>query len=216
MKKSILSFFLFGAILSAAPVNVVLLNAGNPLAVNPSGQYYVGPYTLTLNGTATPAMCVDDFIDNNVGSKWRAYETNAASPDLSHTYLGNGSTMVDGISFTNSQVYQAEAYLFSLISEPGADRSDIQEAAWAIMDPTTLSNVFSTNEANVENYLDAAYENSPSFDASGYIIISDVDKGSKQEFIASAPEPATVALFGGGLLAAGAARFLRRRKEVKA
>ncbi len=31
MKKSILSFFLFGAILSAAPVSVTMIDAGNPV-----------------------------------------------------------------------------------------------------------------------------------------------------------------------------------------
>ncbi len=216
MKKPILSFFLFGAILSATPVNVTLLNAGNPLAVNPTGQFYVGPYTLTLNGIATPAMCVDDFIDNNIGDKWQANVTSVTSSDFGKTYLGNNGETIEGYHATSSQLYTAEAYLFSLITKPGADRADIQEAAWAIMDPKTLSQVFNSEETKVQNYLQAAYDNSPSFDASGYSIISDVTKNGKQEFIvASAPEPASFALFGGGLLAAGAARFLRRRKEVK-
>ncbi len=216
MKKSILSLFLFGAVLSAAPVNVVLLNAGSPLAVNPTGRFYVGPYTLTLNGTATPAMCVDDFIDNNIGDKWQANVTSAAGSDFSNTYLGNDGETVDGQSYSSGQIYQAEAYLFSLITQPGADRGDIQEAAWAIMDSNTFTNFYNKNTA-VTNYLLDAYNNAPSFDANGYSIISDVNLDCKQEFIvANAPEPASFALFGGGLLAAGAARFFRRRKKVKA
>ncbi len=116
MKKSILSLFVFGAVLSAAPVNVTLLNAGNPTAVDDSGHYYVGPYTLTLNGVATPAMCVDDFIENNIGDKWVANETNVSSSDFSKTYLGNSGETFDGYHATSSQVYHAESYLFSACS----------------------------------------------------------------------------------------------------
>ncbi len=96
--------------------------------------------------------------------------------------------------------------------KPGADRADIQEAAWAIMDPAN----YNGKDTTVNNYLEAAYLNYSSFEGSGYSIISDVDKGCKQEFIVASPEPATFALFGGGLLAAGAARLLRRRKQTMA
>ena len=212
MKKAILSFLFVGAVLSAAPVHVTLLDAGNN-TVDSTGQYYVGPYTLTINGVATPAMCVDDFIDNNIGDSWRAHVTKVDSSNFSKTYLGNGGETIGGFDFSSAEIYRAEAYLFSLITRPGADQADIQEAAWFIMDPTNPTYI---GETGVESYLLAAYENSPKFDASGYSIISDVKKGCKQEFIvASAPEPASFFLFGGGLIAAGAARFLRR-KQVKA
>ncbi len=210
MKKAILSFIFLGTMLSAAPVNVTLLNAGNG-AVDSTRQYYVGPYTLTINGKATPAMCVDDFIDNGIGAAWKANVTAANSADLSNTYLGNNGKTIEGYSFTSTQIYQAEAYLFSEIIKPGADQADIQEAAWFIMDP---NNPTYANNTGVQNYLNAAYYNSPSFDASGFSIVSNVDHGGTQEFItaASAPEPASFALFGAGLLAAGAARFARRKK----
>ncbi len=212
MKKTVLSFLFLGAVLSAAPVHVSLLNAGNG-AVDANGQYYVGPYTLTINGVATPAMCMDDFIDNNIGDSWRAHETKANASDFSHTYLGNGGETVEGISFSSGQIYGAEAYLFSLITKPGADQADIQEAAWVIMDPNNPAYI---GLSGVQNYLLAAYFNSPGFDASGYTIVSDVEKGCKQEFmVASAPEPASFLLFGSGIFAAGAARFFRR-KQVKA
>ncbi len=211
MKKTFLSFILFGAVLSAAPVNVTLQNAGNG-AVDSTGRYYVGPYTLTLNGVSTPAMCVDDFIDNPLGASWQANETKANASDFSNTYLGNSGTTIEGLSFTSAQVYQAEAYLFSLITKPGADQADIQEAAWYIMDPT--SNTYANNNG-VQNYLESAYYNSPNFDVSGYSIVSNLNKGATQEFmVANAPEPASFALFGAGLFVAGFARFARRKKGV--
>ncbi len=214
MKKTILSFLFLGAVLSAAPVNVTLLNTGNNM-VDSSGQFYVGPYTLTLNGTATPAMCMNDNIDNNVGDSWTANKTAVTSSDLGNTYLGNaGTRTIEGYTFSSAQIYNAEAYLFSQIVKPGADQADIQEAAWFIMDPT---NTTYANNAGVQNYLLDAYNNSPSFDASYYSIVSNVDgagqPGTTQEFlVASAPEPASFALFGGGLIAVGAARMFRRKR----
>ena len=157
-------------------------------------------------------MCVDDFIDNNIGDHWTANKTAANSSDFSNTYLGNSGKAIEGQFFTSAQIYNAEAYLFSLIIKPGADQANIQEAAWFIMDPT---NPTYANNGGVQNYLMAAYNNSPSFNSSEFSIISNVNKGCKQEFmVASAPEPASFAMLGGALLAAGAARFARR-KQVK-
>ncbi len=61
MKKSLFSLLFLGGLLSAAPVNVSFLNPGTP-AVALNGVY-VGPYTLSINGVSTPAMCVDDFLE---------------------------------------------------------------------------------------------------------------------------------------------------------
>ena len=217
MKKFIFSLFLSGAILSASPVDVTLLNAGNG-AVDSTGQYYVGPYTLTLDGTPTPAMCMNDFLDTNPGYQWSANQTSANSSDLSNTYLGNSGTTINGLKVSSGQIYQAEAYLFSLLIQPGADQADIQEAAWVIMDLYTdhTPNSAYINSISVQNFLYEANTNAPSFDASYYSIISDVN-GKNQEFmVADAPEPASFALLGGGLLAVAAAGRFFRRKEVKA
>ena len=216
MKKSLLSFFLFGALLSAAPVNVTFVDAGNPGVVRSND--YVGPYTLSINGVITPAMCMDDFLEVYWGDKWTANVTNAAGPNFKNTYLGNHGETIDGIHISSKDVYSAEAYLFSLLIKPGADRSDIQEAAWAIMDQNTLNSVIGDNDRPVETYLLAAVENYKTFNASGFRIISETGRYNsnfKQEFmVASAPEPASMALLGGGLLLAGGARFLRRRRKT--
>jgi hypothetical protein len=215
MKQSIFLFFLSSALLSAAPVGVAFLNAGTPAQVR--GNDYVGPYTLGINGVATPAMCMDDFLEVYNGDQWTANVTNAASSDYGKTYLGNGGMQIYGQQFSSSDIYHAEAYLFSLIVKPGADRSDIQEAAWAIMDTNTLNQVVQNNDTAVENYLYAAAENYKTFDASGYSIISQVgpySNCSKQEFmVASTPEPGTFALLGAAFLIPGSARFFRRKRK---
>lgn len=212
MKNAVLSLFLFGAVLSAAPVNVTFVNAGTPVVYAYGAD--VGPYTLNINGKNVAAMCMDDFL--YVSGTWSANETVANSSNLNNTYQGNTSKTILGHSYTGSQLYTAEAYLFSEITKSGADRGDIQEAAWAIMDSNTLASLVNSKNTNVLNFVSDAIGHSSSFNASGYTIVSQVGAHNEQEFmIASAPEPSTYALFGSGILAVALSR-LRRRKEVKA
>lgn len=163
---------------------------------------------------------MDDFLEVGNGDQWKANKTAVTGSNFSGTYLGSDGKDILGQHYTSKQVYTAEAYLFSLITKPGADRSDIQEAAWAIMDSGTLANVINSNNTGVENYLEAAANNFASFDASGYSIISQtgpVDDCSKQEFmVASTPEPGTIGLFGGSVFLAGLSRVFRRRKAALA
>jgi PEP-CTERM motif len=229
MKKSILSFFLFGALLSAAPVNVTFIDAGHPAQVAYGAE--VGPYDLNVNGHTVQAMCMDDFL--TAGGSWKANVTLLNSSDLSKTYLGqaigSGSHSFDvagfgGINFGAKDFYSAEAYLLNSILQLGSDRVDIQEAVWAIMDPNTFSKILSTRNTAVLTILNDTYSHYKGFDTTGYEILSDIsDCNRNQEFIikcdpvSGAPEPATFAMIGGGLLAASAARFFRRKKmpEVK-
>jgi hypothetical protein len=209
LKKAILPFLLFGAVIAASPVNVTWLNAGNGTP-DSTGQYYVGPYTLSINGTATAAMCVNDNLTNN-GDVWRANLTAANSTDFSDTHLGNSGQTINGVFYSSAQVYNAEAYLFSLITQPGADQADIQEAAWFIMDP---SNPAYGSISRVHSYFLAAVNNSSQFDSGAFSIVSDTTGEGHQEFIVSAsatttPEPASAAFLGCGLLAAGVARIRR-------
>lgn len=206
MKKSILSFFLFGAILSAAPVSVTFVSGNN-----------AGPYTLNVNGQTVQAMCMDNFL--SVGGSWTADLTAVNSNNFSNTYLGNQSSRILGQSYTSKQVYTAEAYLFNEILQPHADRTDIQEAAWDIMNPTTLwSDSFTDRKA--VNFLEDAFSNDQNFNTAGYEIVSDI-RNCNQEFMinptpaSATPEPATFALMGAGLFAAGATRLFRRKKEAE-
>ena len=121
-----------------------------------------------------------------------------------------------------------EAYLFSEITQPGADRSDLQLAAWALMEvPYDFENggsisthavneIIKSNNSTATNDLLGAYNAvNLGFDGAGYEILSDV-KGKNQEFIVAAPEPSTYLLLGTGLLLAGAFRFSRRKRETAA
>lgn len=211
MKKAIFSFLLSAAALSASTVSTSFVSADST----------IGPYTLSINGKNVQAMCMDDFLEVHSGETWTANVTALNSTDFSNTYLGNVTVSEAGYNLTSASIYGMEAYLFSQIIQPNADRTDIQDAAWAIMDPATLNNVVTTNNTAVEGILQQALASSSSFNTSGYEIISGIGLNcdSPQEFIiqsSAAPEPATLALFGAGLIAAGAARFLRRKKTAVA
>ena len=207
MKTSLFSLFLFGAVLSAAPVTVSFVSATSN----------IGPYTLSVNGKNVAAMCMDDFL--NTSGSWTANETAVNGKTFSNTYLDNQSVYVEGKWLSSGNVYSMEAYLFNLLTQKNADRTDIQEAAWAIMDPFTLSHIFAKKDKAAENFLTSALTNYASFNTSGYEILSQVNPGCnpEQEFMiysSAAPEPASFALFGAGLLAAGIARFTRRNKQA--
>jgi hypothetical protein len=209
MTKSILSLFFFGAVLSASPVSVSFVSATSE----------IGPYVLSVAGHEVQAMCMDDFL--GVGGNWQADLTAVNSSDFSNTYLGNKSVSFDGFTVTSGQAYGLEADLFSQLLRPNADRTDIQTAAWLIMDPQALNNVPSANAAAVERILCQTMSNYSSFSTSGYEIVSQVDSGwdPEQEFMirtSVTPEPASLALFGAGLVAAGIFRFTSRNKKASA
>ena len=198
MKKIFSIFLLAAAALSAAPVTtqITLANAGSPLVSD--GNYYVGPYTITTNGHNYAALCVDFLHESTVGTTWTAY-VNTGS-DYSKLYHAD-----------NPVLYAQEAYLYNLITQPNADRLDIQHAAWNITDPNYQIN------AKAKSFVQAAQANFASVNLSGFEVLSDTNR-CQQEFLVwnpscAAPEPASFAMLGGGLLL-GLGLFRRKRKVV--
>src|SRR5579875_844804 len=187
-------FLLAGALLSATPLTtqVTLANAGNPGVID-SNNFYVGPYTLTINGWNVAALCVDFNDESYIGSTWTAYLSQVGG-DISDTYRPNDAVQ-----------YEEEAYLYSLITQPGADRIDIQHAAWAITDPSF------TADSAAQVYVTQAQNNYKSIDFSGYELVSTTTSPHQQEYLIASPEPASLALFATGALLAGIGLVRRRR-----
>ena len=175
----------------------------------------VGPYTLSVNGTNYAALCVDDKDWSTLNTPWLANLTTVSSSNLSNTYHSG-----KGIQ------YQENAYLYTVITQaPGADRINIQHAAWDIINYSITSstsliglNLFSGDIA----YINQATHNynTSGLNFANFQIISSASCYRQQEFIigpnCNAPEPASFALLGAGLLMAGASRAWRRRKQVAA
>ncbi|MFL6353495.1 MAG: PEP-CTERM sorting domain-containing protein [Bryobacteraceae bacterium] len=209
--KFIMTFFVFGALLSAGTVDVTLLNYGNP-AVKDSQGIYVGPYTLSVNGMNYTALCVDNKDWSALNTPWFANLTSVGSSNLTDTY--NASKGIE---------YQEDAYLYTLITQAsGATRINIQHAAWDIINysitsSTSLSglNLFSGDAA----YINQATQNynTSGLNFANFEIVSSASCYRDQEFIIAkcdAPEPASFALLGAGLLMAGASRAWRRRRQI--
>ncbi len=199
MKKILSIFLLAAAALSATPVTtqITLANAGSPLLSD--GSDYIGPYTITTNGQNYAALCVDFLHDSTVGTTWTVYVN--TSSNYSKLYRSD-----------NPVLYAQEAYLYNLITQPNADRLAIQHAAWNITDSNYRT------DSKSQPFVQAAQANFSSVNLAGFEVLSDINH-CQQEFliwnpsVTAAPEPATFALLGGGLLL-GLGLIRRKRKDA--
>lgn len=214
MKKVLVSLLCSAAFAAASPVSVSvsLVNAGTP-AITDSSNDFVGPYTLKIGNQNVPAMCMDDFYVTS--GSWSADLTPVNSSNLGNTYLGNKTYKVDGQSMSSAQIYEVEAYLYSEIVQPHADRVDLQDAAWTFMDDVTGHTAHS-NSSVVNTDIQTALANYASLNTSDFEIVSEVDPGRspEQEFIVATPEPASAGLLGGALLVLGLIGIRAKRARI--
>jgi hypothetical protein len=194
--KLFVCLFLAGAALFAAPLtSVTLINAGYPLMND--GRDAVGPYTLSLTGGNVPALCIDFADDAQIGERWSAY-VSPLEGSLADTYHPEQRV-----------AYEEEAYLYTLITEPAADRTDLQHAAWSLTDSEYVP------DASAEHWVSQAQRDYKTIDFKKFVVISEApgDTGSRsQEFIAVSPvaEPSWINLMA-GLTAIGLALIGRKR-----
>jgi len=169
----------------ADPVSIQFVGLGGQ---NQNGVYTY-PYYLTINnGPWTPMIC-DDFSDHSgVGDAWQANITDLSSHNVSGTMFGDLTK------------YEEAAYLLLHINNNNSDQwGNINWAIWTIFDPGIDPGP--GNQDGVNYWLNLAEAADLSnVDFSGVEIVTPTTPGY-QEFMYVTPEPGTLLMIGGGLLA---------------
>jgi hypothetical protein len=183
------------------PVTMVFQNVNGAN----DGQYYVSPYTGTMNGQTVTLFCDDVLNDVNFGQTWRANVTNLGaaiqSNDFSQTrYGGVPSSLVYGNA---AQTYQEAAWLTTQFGSNSSNYQDLQYALWFLMNPNL------TKYDGAQAWLDMAGTDYTAIDQKDFLIITNTSSpdnplaltGQVQEFLVVTPEPGTFAMVACAMIA---------------
>jgi hypothetical protein len=183
------------------------------------GQYYVSPYSGTMNGTNVVLFCDDIKNEIYVHEVWSANVTNLGTALATTTPTTNGFANTRYGGLTDSPVYRSASFAYAeaawlttqFASNPG-DFVSLQYALWDIMNPLSEPMTY-----DVSRWLDRAanFQNDRNFNPNNFEIVTNVGPlaltGQQQEFIVQTPEPGTLALLCCGILALAALTLLRTR-----
>jgi hypothetical protein len=197
-----------------------------------------GPYQFTDSSNNTfLTMCFDAQHDIYFGEQYQTTEyslASLASLPANAPVEFKGSTLTFNVgngnqTFNYVQIYEANAWLESkLLADfnPNNDTMinqalgiELQDAAWALFDPNG-GWASGPNASTIQNYEQLALLNSINGNQSGinynnFVIYSPDTVGQGQlEMITTTPEPASLTLFGTGLLTFGG--LIRRRLKKRA
>ncbi|MCL4522311.1 MAG: PEP-CTERM sorting domain-containing protein [Acidobacteria bacterium] len=173
------------------------------------GGYYVSPYYATMNGSPVTLFCVDIANTVHWNQVWQAnLSTITNGSNLSDTRYGS---LPQGLA-----LYQQAAWLISQFPTNSSDYVNLQYALWNLFNPSLAPDSSGSNA-----WLALAAANFSSINFANFRVVTNVAPvyltGQVQEFIiivppGQVPEPATLALFGTGLIAV--ATLVRRRTRT--
>jgi hypothetical protein len=192
-----------------AQVTLGLISPGS----NISNGVYVGPYTLSVNGAGDIQAVCDDRDTDTGSSTWTAYVNTFAT--LSNTKFYSLPSINSGT--TETQNYEAAAWLvqqmFALDPYNPANYAtvaDIHLAIWSNFSTAALSLLASNSDAQSWYTKGLAHDSDSIANFADIVIYTPSPTGASQEFMMVTPEPASMMLFGTGLLVIASA--IRRRR----
>ena len=171
------------------------------------GQYYVSPYTGTMNGQTVTLFCDDVLNEVNFGQTWQANVTNLGSAiqnnDFSQTRYGG---VTSSLVYNNAaQTYREAAWLTTQFGSNTSNYKDLQYALWFLMNP----NLTKYDTAAAQSWLDMAGADYTAIDPNDFLLITNTSSannplaltGQVQEFLVVTPEPGTFAMVACAMLA---------------
>lgn len=198
--------FLFAAVLlvpfahaDGGPVSMVFtgVNGAN------DGQYYVSPYTGTMDGQAVVLFCDDIKNDISIGQQWQANVTNLGTAVNTNNFSDTryGGVVGSPVYGDAAVAYSEAAWLTTQFAGNPTQLVSLQYALWDIMNPGSEP----TSYGDVQWWLNQAQLNYGSIDLYDFSVVTNTGTlqltGQEQEFIVQTPEPGVLALLLCGLLA---------------
>jgi hypothetical protein len=176
---------------------------------NGSVDAYAYPYFVQVVGTSTPAlamMCDDAATEISQGQSWTANTYSLTDLDLNNLKFST-----DGLT-----TYEEAAVIFTGVVNGTIAAGDGNAAVWDLFDPGFVT-ASSPDDAQIVNIISTAQTEvaAGGLDYSGITVYTPTPAGASQEFLSgevtATPEPASYALFGGGLLGLG---LIRRKRNA--